>query len=498
MQPHWIGFFVAVASALALTPVARLLALSFGALDRPDGLRKLQRAPVPLWGGAAVYGALVLGLLAARQVGFLRSSELVQLSDALIAAAGFVCIMGAIDDSWDLNPRFKLLVQCVGALPVVCTGYYVERFVAFGHPVELGWLGAPLTVVWLVGCINALNFLDGMDGLASVVGLSTAAMLALIAHNCGHDHVAVIALVLAGALAGFVAFNLPPAGIYLGDSGSMVIGLTVGILGMQGAMKTTATLSITAPVVVMTVPILDTVMAVLRRRLTGRAFDSADRGHIHHKLLERGLTNWQALCIVGALCLTTGAAATAATILRNDALAWITALCLVLVLVRTRAFAYDELRLLKHALLRAYRRVFDAAAGALGAMASHGRALPQRASFAEAWDALTGEAARWQAAQLELVIDAADGARTHRWRDPSAAHSSAWTVSLKFADPSGTACTLHVAGPGPAPLQPWLLLRLGTIVRRYGSCWAADEAASPTTLPLAVSPEPAASRRHAA
>ncbi len=482
MQPYWIGFGVAACAALALTPAARLLALLFGALDRPDGRRKLQRSPVPLWGGAAVYGALVLGLIAARQFSFDRGDELRQLSDALIAAAGFVCIMGAIDDSWDLNPRFKLLVQCVGTLPVVCTGYYVERFVAFGHPVEFGWLGIPLTVFWLVGCVNALNFLDGMDGLASVVGLSTAAMLALIAHNCGHDHVAVIALVLAGALAGFVTFNLPPASIYLGDSGSMVIGLTVGILGMQGAMKTSATLSITAPVVVMTVPILDTVMAVLRRRLTGRSFDAADRGHIHHKLLERGLSNWQALCIVLALCLTTGAAATAATILRNDALAWITVLCLVVLLVRTKAFAHYEMTLLRGALYRAGARVFDLAGAALGQMASHGRQLPQRASFAEAWGALTEEAARWSADRLELIVDAGQ-TRTYRWRHSAAEQSTGWSVSLRFTDPQGAGCTLHVGGPGQSPLQPWLLLRLGMIVRRYGACWAeGDEPVLPTVL----------------
>lgn len=486
MQPYWIGLGVAVCAALALTPAARMMALLCGALDRPDGERKLQRAPVPLWGGAAVYGAMVLGLIAARQFTFDRGDELNQLSDALIAAAGFVCIMGAIDDSWDLNPRFKLLVQCVGTLPVVCTGYYVERFVAFGQPVELGWLGIPLTVMWLVGCINALNFLDGMDGMASVVGLSTAAMLALIAHNCGHDHVAVIALVLAGALAGFVSFNLPPASIYLGDSGSMVIGLTVGILGMQGAMKTSATLSITAPVVVMTVPILDTVMAVLRRRLTGQAIDAADRGHIHHKLLERGLTNWQALCIVLALCLTTGAAATAATILRNDALAWITVLCLVVLLVRTKAFAHYEMKLLRRAIYRGLARVLDVAASALGVMASHGRELPERASFAEAWKALTDEAARWRADRLELIVDAKD-TRTHRWRQPATTETpmAGWSVSMRFVDPSGIGSTLHVGGAGQSPLQPWLLLRLGMIVRRYGDCWAqTDEPRRPDVVPL--------------
>ena len=149
-------------------------------------------------------------------------------------AAGFVCFVGSIDDRFNLPSRIKLALQIVSVLPIVLLGYYVDRIVAFGCPIELGWLGIPLTILWLVGCINALNLIDGMDGLASIIGLSTAAMLGVIAANQGHDHVAAMAIVLAASLAGFLIYNLPPASIFLGDSGSMVIGLTVGLLGIQG------------------------------------------------------------------------------------------------------------------------------------------------------------------------------------------------------------------------------------------------------------------------
>jgi len=158
-------------------------------------------------------------------------------------------------------------------------------------------------------------------------------------------------LVLAGALVGFLAYNLPPASIFLGDSGSMVIGLMVGLISIQGALKTSATLSITIPAVVMSVPMLDTVFAIVRRKLAGVPFDVGDRGHIHHKLLERGLTDWQALCIIGALCLTTGAAATAATIYSFESLGWLTAVTLVVALVWTKAFGHHEVTL-------AYERIF--------------------------------------------------------------------------------------------------------------------------------------------
>ena len=300
-------------------------------------------------GGVAVYGATVLGLLAVH-LGTGASVKFTAISTAWMLAAGFVCLVGSVDDCFNLPSRLKLALQILSVLPIVLSKYYIGRIVAFGCPIELGWLGIPLTVLWLVGCINALNLLDGMDGLASIVGLSTAAMLGLIAASQGQYHVAMMALALAAALAGFLVYNLPPASIFLGDSGSMVIGLTIGVLGIQGALKTSATLAITGPAVMMTLPMFDVVAAMVRRRLTGRRFDDADRLHIHHRLLDRGWTPWQVLCLIGAICLTMGAAATAATVFRRDALAWIAAMTLVVLMIRLRLFGHDEFALAKRAI----------------------------------------------------------------------------------------------------------------------------------------------------
>ena len=162
----------------------------------------------------------------------------------------------------------------------------------------------------------------------------------------GNDHVAAAALALTAALAGFLVFNRPPASIFLGDSGSTLIGLVIGVLGIQGNLKSPATLSITAPVVLMTLPMFDVLMAVVRRKLTGRPLALGDREHIHHCLLERGLGPWQVLGILGALCLTTGAAATAATVFRMDALAWIIATTLIVLMIRLRVFGHREFGLI--------------------------------------------------------------------------------------------------------------------------------------------------------
>ena len=252
------------AASLVLTAAIRAAAGKFGVVDRPDGKRKLHDQPVPLWGGVAVYAATAIGLaLALLGAG---DTPLLRLSGLWMVAAGIVCLVGGIDDCFELSPRVKLALQVVSVLPIVCCGYYVDRIVVFGWAIELGWVGVPLTVLWLLGCINALNLLDGMDGLASIVGLSTAGMMGMIAANLGHTDVAAMAMILAAALAGFLVYNLPPASVFLGDSGSMVIGLSVGMLGMQGTLKTSATLAITAPAVVMTLPLFDVVAAIVRRQ----------------------------------------------------------------------------------------------------------------------------------------------------------------------------------------------------------------------------------------
>ncbi|MDA7979155.1 MAG: undecaprenyl/decaprenyl-phosphate alpha-N-acetylglucosaminyl 1-phosphate transferase [Pirellulales bacterium] len=487
MGPLWITFLITLVASLALTPAARFAAARLGAVDAPDGLRKLHSRSVPLWGGVAVYVALLIGLTVGQWAGFGEGTGLAELATVLIFAAGFVCLIGCVDDSWDLNPRFKLLLQIVAVLPIAAAGYAIDRVVIFGTPLELGWLGVPLTVLWLVGCINALNLLDGMDGLAATVGLSTAAMMAVIATTMGHHHVAIIAVALAGALAGFLVYNLPPASIFLGDSGSMVIGLLVGILGIQGSLKTTATLSLTVPAVVLSIPMLDTALAIVRRRLLGMPIDAPDRGHIHHRLLERGLSVWQALCIIGALVLATGAAATAATIFRNDALAWITVVTLLVLLVRTRAFGHYEFSLLK-------LRVASAMAWAVNLLVQpgHGRSRLRRKksagmSFAGAWQALCEEAAICDVKQLDLTIwDAEECVGRHSWANLAKLPEGGfeWTLDFCFGDSGQVSCGLRATGRQSSAAHGWNMQRLTRTLTLFGEYWTARPMELPRVLSM--------------
>jgi UDP-GlcNAc:undecaprenyl-phosphate/decaprenyl-phosphate GlcNAc-1-phosphate transferase len=351
MDGEWfyllVPMTVALAASLALTPLVRRLGWWLRVVAYPDAERRFHPVPVPLLGGVSVYLALVAGLTAALLMGKFGQADLARLCWALIPSAALACVFGTIDDCCNLRSRTKLLLQFLAASSITAAGFSVEFIVLFGFRIELGWWGVPLTIGWLMGCINALNLIDGLDGLATVVGLSTTSMLGVIALSMGHAHVAVAALALTAALAGFFVFNRPPATVFLGDSGSTLLGLTIGTLGMQANLKTPATLSITAPVILMTLPMFDVLMAVIRRKLTGRPLALGDREHIHHCLLERGLGPWKVLGILGALCLTTGAAAAAATVLRTDALAWVIATTLIVLLIRLRIFGHREFGLIR-------------------------------------------------------------------------------------------------------------------------------------------------------
>ncbi len=495
-------FSITFAASLVLTLIVRAAALRWGIVDRPDGQRKLHNGVKPLGGGVAVYLSMISGLLAARYLSDGSWQNLWELSLVVIFAGSFVCLFGLIDDIYRLNARFKLAMQVCAVLPIALAGYSIDKVVAFGYRIELGPLAIPITVLWLIGCINALNLIDGMDGLASVVGLSTAAMMGLIAASEGRAHVSIIALVLSGSLAGFLVLNRPPASIFLGDSGSMVIGLIVGLLGMQGSMKTSATLAITAPAVVMILPMFDIVAAVIRRELTGRRFYSPDREHIHHLLLARGLTPWQVLCILGALCLTTGAAATAATIFRKDALAWITAMVLIVMMIRMKLFGHREFSLLRDTVLR---RFF-----ALARFLSRTRRSGQSSftghpaiTLETAWQTLVTGVKPWNICRLELTIRRGPITGRRYWIDPgiNKTHKCRWSIAVSISRHDDRLCELTADGL-EKPLEQGQLTGLTDMLKSFGECLCAH-AEDAEVLPFlteirTISPDTREERRKAA
>jgi UDP-GlcNAc:undecaprenyl-phosphate GlcNAc-1-phosphate transferase len=374
-----LGAFLA---AIVLTWLVRRVALALGVMDRPDGVRKLHRQPIPLLGGVSVFGAWLIGMMTclalepgvrmedrgtriARPAQLLPdppSSILAHSADrsplttqdspvlgfrmALFLAAVVVLVSGVLDDVLTLRPRWKLVGQITSASVLLASGLIVKRVWLFGYTLELGWLGVAMTLIWLVGSMNAVNMLDGLDGLASTMGLVICGTLTWMACMTGHFDLALISIALAGALGGFLLFNFPPARIFLGDSGSMLIGLVIGAVAIQGSFKAPATAALAAPLAVLAIPIFDGMAAVIRRRLSGQAVYAPDRGHIHHCLQKRGWTNRQILLAVGALCATTGFAVLLGLYFRSEPLALGATLAVVIGCVVTKLFGSYEYMLL--------------------------------------------------------------------------------------------------------------------------------------------------------
>ena len=312
---------MSITVALVLTPPIRALAWRVGAVSWPDNGRNWHVRPTALWGGIAVHGALLLSLVAYYSTAP-GEVNVLWLPIGLGLSGTMLCLLGCWDDLRGLSAQWKLLGQIVSILPTVLWACCVERVVFFGYNVELGCLSIPATVGWLVLGTNALNLLDGMDGLASVTAIVTSAAVAVIAAGQGYFEVMLFALALAGALAGFLVFNLPPARVYLGDAGSLVIGFVLSLLVLQVSLEGPMTANLAVAAVLLFVPLLDTGLAVVRRTLRGRCFMVADRGHIHHRLLDQGYTTWQVLGLIGGFCLTTGIIAWLMAVLGWELLGW--------------------------------------------------------------------------------------------------------------------------------------------------------------------------------
>jgi UDP-GlcNAc:undecaprenyl-phosphate GlcNAc-1-phosphate transferase len=354
-------------TSLALIPFARWLAQRIGLVDRPDGRRKMHAQAIPVSGGIALLASATLVLAALLCVPGVAALFLPCASEmrGLLLGAVLICALGVADDYRGLRGRHKLLGQILAAGIVIGHGVSIEAVHLFTWRLELGWLALPFTLFWLLGAINSLNLLDGMDGLLGSIGtIISLAMAALAAwHGCWAE--AFVAVTLGGVLLGFLCYNFPPASIFLGDAGSMLIGLVLGVLAIRSSLKGPATVALAAPTALLILPIFDTTAAILRRRLTGRSIYSTDRGHLHHCLLRSGFSRPRALAIVVSLCLLTVLGVLGSIASQNEALALLSAAAVVAILVVTRLFGHAEMMLvLKSA--GALARSFSGASGENG------------------------------------------------------------------------------------------------------------------------------------
>ena len=337
----------------AITPVVRRLATRYDLIDRPDAHRKLHREPIPLGGGISILIAmLTVLLLVALMTDIVDSALLPPIARILSFTIAGICIVavGVIDDRFHLRGRQKLLGQFAAAGALVAGGLVVRSIHLFSVDVELGIFAIPFTLFWLVGAINALNLIDGIDGLATSVGIVLSVTIGVMAWMNGHYYAALVVACMAGALAGFLRFNFPPATIFLGDSGSMLIGLTLGAMAIRSSIKGPTTVALAAPVAVWAIPILDSLAAIVRRKLTGRSVYATDRGHLHHCLMEKFGSPRRTLAWIVSCCVVTSLGALATVQGNSDLYALLSIAAVASVLVTTRLFGHAEARLVANSL----------------------------------------------------------------------------------------------------------------------------------------------------
>jgi UDP-GlcNAc:undecaprenyl-phosphate GlcNAc-1-phosphate transferase len=316
MASVMIGFLLAAAGALVLTPLAGRVARALGAIDRPTSSRKAHARAVPRLGGLAIVAGFLAALafvvpveeaidaLGARSA--LRDFRLA----ALVASSLLVAAVGVYDDVAGARPRHKLLVQLAAGAVAWAGGVRLDALpVPFGEPVALGALGLPATVLWLAACSNALNLLDGLDGLAAGVATVAGAGLAALAVGRGDEAMVLAGVALSGASAGFLRWNAHRASIFMGDTGSLFLGFALGACGLSSGGHP-GTPPILGAAVVLLVPLGDMALAIARRAVRGAPLFRGDRGHVHHRLLDRGLAPPQAALALHA----TGAVLVAAAV----------------------------------------------------------------------------------------------------------------------------------------------------------------------------------------
>ncbi|HAA89292.1 MAG: Undecaprenyl-phosphate N-acetylglucosaminyl 1-phosphate transferase TagO [Thermoanaerobacterales bacterium 50_218] len=320
MEVNYWALGLAFGLPLILTPYIGKLAARLGAVDRPAA-RKVHKNAVPRWGGLAIFAGFVASLLFFFWQSGLFSETWLQagagsgafpVNEVLGLLGGGLVILtvGVIDDWRGLSPWLKLFGQLSAAAVLVACGVTVDFITnPLGGMINLGVFSIPVTIAWVVGITNALNLVDGLDGLAAGIAAIASGTVAVVAYGQGATAVAFCALLLVAAILGFLPYNFHPARIFMGDTGSLFLGFTLSSLAILGLTKSATAFALVLPILVLGVPIFDTVFAIIRRIARRQHIFEADRDHLHHRLLDLGLSHRQTVLVNYGVSLVLGGSA---------------------------------------------------------------------------------------------------------------------------------------------------------------------------------------------
>ncbi|MDQ1144332.1 UDP-GlcNAc:undecaprenyl-phosphate GlcNAc-1-phosphate transferase [Bacillus sp. SORGH_AS 510] len=288
-------------AAIFLTPLVKKLAFKIGATDKPNN-RKVHQKIMPRLGGLAIFISFIIGIL-------ILSPESIYHWPIILGSIVIIST-GMVDDIKEISPKVKLLGQIAAASIVVIFGNISVEYInlPFGGQINFGILSIPITIIWIIGITNAINLIDGLDGLAA--GVSTIALLTIagMALVMGNMYVMVTALILAASTGGFLVYNFHPAKIFMGDTGSLFLGYMISVLSLLG-FKNVAFISIIIPVIILGVPISDTLFAIIRRLINKQPLSAPDKSHLHHCLMKAGFSHKQTVLLIYAMSTIFGLAA---------------------------------------------------------------------------------------------------------------------------------------------------------------------------------------------
>ena len=305
------AFAVAAVLSYFFTPPVKNFAHKVGAIDVPKDARRMHKKPIPRLGGLAIYGGFLCSILI--------FGQLDETMLCVLLGAAIIVALGIFDDVLALGAKLKFVVQIVAAAIPVCIGDLQIGLFTNLNPlsdtpfVHLGILAVPATIIWIVGITNAVNLIDGLDGLAVGVSSIAAITMLAVALLTGNMPIAITMAALAGACIGFMPYNLNPAKIFMGDTGSTFLGYMLATVSIMGLFKFYAVISFALPFLILGLPIFDTANAIIRRVAAGRSPMSPDRGHVHHKLIDMGFNQKQAVAILYAISATLGLTAVVLT-----------------------------------------------------------------------------------------------------------------------------------------------------------------------------------------
>ena len=339
-MPIHIRIGIAVALSLALscasTPAVKWFAKRIGAMDIPKDSRRVHVLPIPRLGGLAIFIGFLMGVL-------ILADITPQIRGILLGSV-LIVIIGVIDDIVPLNALLKFVVQIAAALIAVFHGVVIELFsnpfvFSSAEYLDLKFFAIPVTVIWIVAITNSVNLIDGLDGLAVGVSSISSIVMLIIALMVSEGNVAVVLAALTGACIGFLPYNFNPAKIFMGDTGALLLGYVLSTISILGLFKFYAVVSFAVPFLVLAVPLFDTSFAFLRRLLKGKNPMSPDRGHVHHRLMDMGLSQKQSVVILYVISGLLGL--TAVVITTSDE---IRALILILALVIAAVIVFFAFR----------------------------------------------------------------------------------------------------------------------------------------------------------